>query len=133
MQVRVLFISGVVGRLFGCSGGLVVDVGVEDEFAEQFSGGGVDDADLEVLDEQDDAGSGAWVPADADVAAACLSRRRTRWREPALSTRSWQDAGLVVCGVSWSAPGSGFGHRVLVAGRRGWHWRGRDRWGRWRS
>jgi hypothetical protein len=34
---------------------LVVAVRVEDEFAQQFSGGGVDDADLAVLDEQDDA------------------------------------------------------------------------------
>jgi len=36
----------------GCSGGLVVAVGVEDEFAEELAGGGVD-PDLEVLDEQE--------------------------------------------------------------------------------
>jgi hypothetical protein len=29
---------------------------VEGELAEEFAGGGVDDADVEVLDEQDDAG-----------------------------------------------------------------------------
>ena len=43
--------------------GLVVAGGVEDEFAEELAGGGVDDSDVEVLDEQDDVGS-----AEADVA-----------------------------------------------------------------
>jgi len=38
---------------------------VEDELSEEFSGGGVDDADGEVLDEHDDAGSGVG-PADAN-------------------------------------------------------------------
>ena len=33
------------------AGGLVVAVGVEDEFAEELAGGGVDDADVQVLDE----------------------------------------------------------------------------------
>jgi hypothetical protein len=46
--------------------GLVVAAGVEGEVAEQFAGGGVDDADAEVLDEQQDAGSGVG-PADPDV------------------------------------------------------------------
>ena len=36
--------------------------GSEGEFAEQFAGGGVDDADVQVLDQQQDVGS-----ADADV------------------------------------------------------------------
>jgi hypothetical protein len=37
---------------------LVVASGVDGEFAEQFAGGGVDDTDLQVLDEQDGGGSG---------------------------------------------------------------------------
>jgi hypothetical protein len=41
---------------------LVVLGGVEDEFSEEFAGGGVDDSDLEVLDQGQDVGS-----ADADV------------------------------------------------------------------
>jgi hypothetical protein len=45
---------------------LVVTVGVEGEVAEQLSGGGVDDADVAVGDEHDDAGSGVFV-AEADV------------------------------------------------------------------
>ena len=45
---------------------LVVAVGVDGEFAEEFAGDGVDDADLEVLDEQDDVGSFVGS-ADADV------------------------------------------------------------------
>ena len=47
-------------------GGLVVAGRVEGEVAEQLAGGGVDDAGVEILDEQDDVGSGVG-PADADV------------------------------------------------------------------
>jgi hypothetical protein len=42
-----LVFSGVAGF----AGGLVVAVGVDGEFAKEFAGGGVDDADVEVLDE----------------------------------------------------------------------------------
>jgi hypothetical protein len=52
-------------RAGGPAGGLVVLVRVEGEFAEQFAGG-VDDADVEVLDEEQDVGAGVG-PADADV------------------------------------------------------------------
>ena len=45
---------------------MVVAVWVEGQFAEQLSGGGVDDPYLEVVDEQDDAGSGV-DSSDADV------------------------------------------------------------------
>jgi hypothetical protein len=45
---------------------LVVARGGEDQVAEEFAGDGVDDTELEVLDEQDDLGSGAGS-ADADV------------------------------------------------------------------
>ena len=58
-RVRRLLLSGVVL-------GLVVAGGVEGEFAEEFAGGGVDDADVEVLNEQDDVGSGVGS-SDADV------------------------------------------------------------------
>ena len=50
---------------------MVVDVGVEGEFAEEFSGGGVDDADVEVGDEHDDVGSGVGS-SDADVVESCV-------------------------------------------------------------
>jgi hypothetical protein len=48
---------------------LVVPGGVEDELAEEFAGGGVDDFDVEVLDEDQDAGS-VVDAADADVVQA---------------------------------------------------------------
>jgi hypothetical protein len=54
------------GWAFGRSGGLVVLGGVEDQLAEQLPGGGVDHADVQVLDEQDDVGSGMGS-ADAEV------------------------------------------------------------------
>ena len=47
---------------------MVVPGGVEDEFADGFAGGGVDDSDVEVLDEDQDAGS-VVDAADADVGA----------------------------------------------------------------
>jgi hypothetical protein len=48
---------------------LVVASWVDDEVAQDLAGGGVDDGDVEVLDEQDDVGSGVGS-ADADVAKA---------------------------------------------------------------
>ena len=53
----------------GCpvpAGGLVVAGGVDGEVAEEFAGGGVDDADVVVVDEEDDVGSGVGS-SDADV------------------------------------------------------------------
>ena len=61
-----LVIPGSSGGSFGGSGGLVVDVWVQGQLAGELSGDRVDDADVEVLDEQDDAGSGVGS-ADADV------------------------------------------------------------------
>jgi hypothetical protein len=46
---------------------LVVASGVDVEIGDELSGGGVDDSDVEVLDEQQDVGSGVGS-ADADVA-----------------------------------------------------------------
>ena len=53
------------------AGGLVVDVGVEGEVAEEFARGGVDDADVEVGDEGGDGGSGVGS-ADADVVESAV-------------------------------------------------------------
>ncbi len=54
------------GFLYGFGVGLVVACRVEGEVAEEFSGGGIDDADVEVFDEHDDGGSGVGS-SDADV------------------------------------------------------------------
>ncbi len=48
---------------------------IEDEFAEELAGDGVDDADFEVVDEQDDAGSGVGS-ADADVVQPAVVTQR---------------------------------------------------------
>ena len=53
--------SRTCGSRFGCLSfrgvlGLVVLAGIDDELADEFAGGGVDDANVEVVDEQDDAG-----------------------------------------------------------------------------
>ena len=57
-----------MGSGVGLCGGLwlVVGVWVDGELAEEFAGDGVNDADVEVLDEQDDVGSGVGS-SDADV------------------------------------------------------------------
>ena len=70
MWVRELsFLGSWSGGSLGCSGGLVVAAGVEDQLSEEFAGGGCDHADLQVVDEQDDVGSGVGS-ADADVVQA---------------------------------------------------------------
>jgi len=51
----------------GAAAGLVVAGEVDVELAQQFAGGGVDDVDVVVGDEQQDVGSGVGS-ADADVA-----------------------------------------------------------------
>ena len=55
-----------MGSAWFGAGGLVAAFGVEGEGADDFAGGGVDDADVEVVDEQDDGGAGVGS-ADADV------------------------------------------------------------------
>ena len=44
LRVRSVSVSG--GWVLGCAGGLVVTVWVEDQVAQEFSGGGVDDSDV---------------------------------------------------------------------------------------
>ncbi len=104
LQVRLLSFWGSSGGSFRGSGGLVVAVGVEDQFAEEFAGGCVDDADLEVLDEQDDAGSGVAVRPMPMWCSRLLCRRVT---EPALSMRSCRIRSWVSGSVA--GPGSALG------------------------
>ncbi len=52
-------------------GAVVAAGGIESEVAEELAGGGVDDADVEVGEGQDDAGSGVGS-ADADVVEAAV-------------------------------------------------------------
>jgi len=60
---------------FGCSGGLVVAGGVEGEVAEEFAAVGVDDADVVVLHEEDDALVGVGA-ADAAVVESAVDAQR---------------------------------------------------------
>jgi len=54
------------------SGGLLDPGGVEDQFAEEFAGGGVDDADVVVLDQEQDVG-----PASSTLMLHSCKHRRT--------------------------------------------------------
>jgi len=86
-------------------------VRVEGQLAQKFAGGGVHDPDLEVLDEQDDVGSGVGS-ADADVVQSAV-------------VAEGDGSGFVdsvvadpVVGVGVAAgAGEGFGHRVVDGGR----------------
>src|SRR5688572_5861763 len=51
---------------FADASGLVIDGWVEDQLADELAGGGVDDADVEAVDQHQDGGSGVGS-ADADV------------------------------------------------------------------
>jgi hypothetical protein len=88
------------------AGGLVVAGCVEGELAQEFAGGGVDDADAPVLDEQEDVGSGVG-PADAEVVERA-------------AVAEGDAAGLVddvaadaVVGVGGAVAGGGFGARLV--------------------
>jgi hypothetical protein len=80
--------------------GLVVAAGVDGQFAEELPGGGVDDADLEVVDEHDEVGSGVGS-SDAEVMEAA---GHAQGDHAGGSMRSWRTRGW----ASWSR---------LVAGR----------------
>ena len=58
---------------------LVVAGGVDDELADELAGGGVDDSDLQVLDEHDDRGAGVFVAgaARSDRSATKTGGRRS--------------------------------------------------------
>ena len=75
--------------------GLVAAGGVEGELSEEFAGGGVDDADVEVVDEQDHSSAGVGA-ADADVVEAA-------------GAAQGDGAGLVDAVVAESVVGAGAG------------------------
>lgn len=81
---------------------MVVAAGVEDQFAEEFAGGGVDDPDLKVVDDDQDVRSGVGSP-DADVV------------EPAVDSES-DDAGAVGADAVVDLAGSVAAGGVLGAG-----------------
>ena len=91
------------------AGGLVVPGGVEDEFAEQFAGGGVQDADVQILDQEQDVGSGVGA-ADADVVEAAAGAQG--------EVAGFADAVVAdpVVGVGGPVAGDGFGPGVIGGG-----------------
>ena len=91
------------------AGGLVVPGGVEDEFSEQFAGGGVQDADVHVLDQERDVGSGVGA-ADADVVEAAAGAERE-----VAGFADFVVADAVV-GVGAAVAGDGFGPGVIDGG-----------------
>ena len=52
--------------MFACATPLVIDGWVEDQLADELAGGGVDDVDVETVDQHQDGGSGVGST-DADV------------------------------------------------------------------
>jgi hypothetical protein len=94
------------------AGGLVRPGGIESEGSEELAGDGVDDPDVEVLDEEDDGGSGVGS-ADADVVEA------TPWRRViALVVDDVAADAVVVVELAAGAGGS-LGQGVVDGGRGG--------------
>ncbi|MCO8271541.1 hypothetical protein M1L60_13155 [Actinoplanes sp. TRM 88003] len=89
----------------------MVALRVDGEFSEEFAGGGVQGADVEVLDEQGDVGSGVGL-ADADVAqpAGDAQGDGAGFADPVLADP------VVGCGAAGAAGG---GFRAGVVGRGG--------------
>ena len=77
---------------------MVVLVGVDGEVSEEFAGDGVDDADVEVLGEQDDVGSGVGS-ADADVVEVSVDAECDR--AGAVDSVVPDPVVGVVAGVAW--------------------------------
>jgi hypothetical protein len=77
---------------------LVVAGGVDGEFAEKFAGFGGDDADVEVVDEHDDVGSGVGS-SDADVVKTAA---QAQGDDPGIINAVVADPGV---GVGLSAAG----------------------------
>ena len=85
---------------------------VAGDVAEEFAGGGVEDADVEVVDEEDDGGAGV-AAADADVVQAT-------------GVAQGDDTGGVDVVVANAVVGSGLGEQVVDEGVR----RSSALWGR---
>jgi hypothetical protein len=86
---------------------LIVAGGIDGQLAQQFAGGGVDDVDVQVLDQQQDVGCGVGS-ADADVVqaaaqaqgdAAVLVNVVVRTRSWVSAVRSVPEVALGACGV----------------------------------
>src|SRR6185437_7130033 len=92
------------------AGGLVVPGRVEGELAQELAGAGVDDADVQVLDQEQDAGSGVGA-AGADVV------------EPAVVAEGNEPGGVdavgadTVVGVGGPVAGAGLGAAGVGSGR----------------
>jgi hypothetical protein len=91
------------------AGGLVGLVRVEDELAEELAGAGVDDSDVQVLDQEKDAGSGVGA-ADADVVEASVVAEAD---EPGLVDAVGADA---VVGVGGAVAGTCLGPGAVGGG-----------------
>lgn len=92
---------------------MVVLGGVEEEFAEDFTGGFVDHGDVAVVDEHQDVGSGVGS-ADADVVqAAVVADGDGAGGVDAVGA----DSGVGVGGAGFDVAGAGFGQGGVGGGR----------------
>ncbi len=111
------------GGSAGSAGGLLVAGGVDGQLAEEFAGGGVDDADLKVVAEEQDGGSGVGS-SDPDVVEASVDAQG----EFAVAVDVVAAEPVVALGGAVGVR-AGFGPGLVGGG--GALRAGRDRWGRW--
>jgi hypothetical protein len=109
--------AGSAGRGSGWpAGGLVVAAGVGDQLAEGFAGGGVDDADVQVADEHQDAGPGVGSAGADVVEAAGVAEGELAVGVDAVSADAVAGAGGPAAGGGFG-PGSVCGGGGLAAGQ----------------
>ena len=99
---------------------MVVAGGVEGEVAEEFAGGGVDDADLEVVDEHDDGGP-VVGSADADVVeSAVVAQGHGACVVDSVVADAVFGVGFVLAGGGFGAGGVGDGGGRALGKRSMW-------------
>ena len=84
------------------SGAVVAAFGVDGEGAEDFAGGGVDDADVVVVDEQDDAGS-VEGSAESDVVHLAVDAQADASGVDAVGAHSVLAVGVIAAGAGFGA------------------------------
>ena len=96
------------------SGAVVAVFGIDGEGADDFAGGGVDDADVVAVDEQDDAGS-VEGSSESDVVEVAVDAQADAAVADAVGADTELCVGVVVAGC-------GFGSRVVGGGWGGCVW-----------
>ena len=93
--------------VFACAAPLVVDGWVEDQLADELAGGGVDDVDVEAVDQHEDGG----------VRPTPMWCSRPLWRRVSVPPVSMMSLRIRACGWLSEPPGAALGRAGIVISR----------------